>query len=156
MDQVEIEMIEAEEEVKQPRIRTSTSEEFLECKLTDEELIECAKDQNAQIKQCLRLEGQKKAYNSQIKSEIETCEECISELSNKISSQAEYRHIECQKIEDFDEGTVTVTRLDTGEVITDRKMTRVELAEADDLFIEYDNSADETDVPYEDTGEASE
>ncbi len=130
------------EQVRVPRVRTTTDEEYLECELTQEELIECSKEQTAQLRQRSSLEGQKKAYNSKIKSEVETCDKLIEELSNKISSQSEYRHVECRKVEDFDAGTLRVIRLDTEEVIVDRRMTRTELHAGDDLFFEADEPAE--------------
>ena len=142
------------------KVRSEIEERYLECDLTEEELLVYGRENANQIQQRSSLESEKKAYNSKIKSEIDAAMESIEKLSNKISTKKEYRHVDCRVIENYDDFTIRVIRLDTEETILDRPMTKAEKAKVDDLFLEEElqedqdiqeesEEADNPECPYE-------
>lgn len=67
-------------------------------------------------------ENRLKSVSTQIKSEITALEGMMNSMAEKIRSGYEHREIECKRELDYRLGTVTITRLDTGEVIEERPM----------------------------------
>ncbi len=132
------------------KVRIEMEERWLECDLTEEELLTYGHDNANQIRQRSNLEAEKKAYNSRIKSEIDAATEQIEKLSDKISTRKEYRDVECKIIEDYDNFNLKVVRLDTLETILDRPMTKTERSKVDDLFFEEEqDEQEESEVPEE-------
>ena len=132
------------------KVRIEMEERWLECDLTEEELLTYGHDNANQIRQRSNLEAEKKAYNSRIKSEIDAATEQIEKLSDKISTRKEYREVECRVIEDYDNFNLKVVRLDTEDTILDRPMTKSEKSKVDDLFFEEEqDEQEESEVPEE-------
>ncbi len=125
------------------KVRIEMDERWLECDLTEEELLTYGHDNANQIRQRSNLEAEKKAYNSRIKSEIDAATEQIEKLSDKISTRKEYREVECKIIEDYDNFNLKVVRLDIAETILDRPMTKSEKSKVDDLFFEEEQDEQE-------------
>ena len=67
-----------------------------------------------------------KSAQTQIKSEIAKHEADVTSLAEKIRSGFEMRYVECEETKDFLSGTFTVTRKDTGEIVTERPLTSEE------------------------------
>jgi uncharacterized FlaG/YvyC family protein len=63
-----------------------------------------------------------KSVSTQNKAEISEFEAQMGKLSEKIRSGYEHRNVKCTKNFDYRLGTVTITRLDTGEIIRERPM----------------------------------
>ena len=130
------------------KVRIEMEERWLECDLTEEELLTYGHDNANQIRQRSNLEAEKKAYNSRIKSEIDAATEQIEKLSDKISTRKEYREVECRVIEDYDNFNLKVVRQDTEDTILDRPMTKSEKSKVDDLFFEEEqDEQEESEVP---------
>ena len=125
------------------KVRVEIDERWLECDLTEEELLTYGHENANQIRQRSNLEAEKRAYNSRIKSEIDASTEQIEKLSDKISTRKEYREVECKVIEDYNDFTLKVVRLDTHEAILDRPMTKSEKSKIDDLFFEDEEAEPE-------------
>jgi len=88
----------------------------LECQLTDTEKLAYSKKLAYANQRLYHLEDQKKAYNSQIKSDMEKSGSEISYLSQAIDSGKEYRDIECTVEYDWIANQMIWIRIDTGEV----------------------------------------
>lgn len=116
------------------KVLSEVEERYLECDLTEQELLDYGRENANQIQTRSSLESEKKAYNSRIKSEVDACTESIEKLSLKISTKKEHRHVDCRVIKDYDNYKISVVRLDTNEEISNRAMNKSEKGEVDDLF----------------------
>lgn len=67
-------------------------------------------------------EARLKSVSTQIKSEITALEGMMGSMAEKIRSGYEHRDVECKREFDYRLGTVTITRIDTGEVVEERPM----------------------------------
>ena len=79
----------------------------------------------------------------QAKAELDRIEAEWKALSGQVRDKAEYRSIECEKLYDFKRWGVTITRLDTGEVVTERPMTSAEKEAAQEALPLPDGAEDE-------------
>lgn len=68
------------------------------------------------------LEDQKKAIASDLKGQIDQALLSANMNAKHIQEGHEYRNIDCMKDLNFDTGMTTITRVDTGEIVTTRKM----------------------------------
>lgn len=90
----------------------------LEVRLTEEELKGFGKQIAGAIAKRTRIENELEDFKSQKKAELTAVESIITQCSQLLNSEKEFRLVEC-KVE-FDwkgKGTKTTTRMDTGEVI---------------------------------------
>ena len=101
--------------------------EYLKCILSDDEVREYGIELARKHTEAEGLEGKKKSFNDQIKADISKVTADISGLSSKISNGYEFKDVECEEHYDYDEETVSIIRLDTGEVETSRKMNSNDL-----------------------------
>jgi predicted nuclease with TOPRIM domain len=109
-----------------PMIKERHIKMRLKHQLTTEEkreLSESMADNQAKLEE---LEDEKKAVASDYKSRIETVQGEIRRESNTYRQGWDLRDIQCCEVQNFSKGTVTVNRLDTGEVIKSRPMTHDE------------------------------
>src|SRR3972149_2012704 len=67
-----------------------------------------------------------KSAQTQIKSKIALHEAGLVSFAEKLRSGFEMRNIECRLDKDFEHGIITITRLDTGEIVSDRPMSSEE------------------------------
>ena len=72
------------------------------------------------------LEIEKKEVAATIKARIETNNKEMIELGKQYRDGYEWRSIECRREYDYDGGTVSVYRKDTGELVEERGMTTSE------------------------------
>jgi hypothetical protein len=108
--------------------------ERLKCFFTNEEKQELgfqmAESVSRRIEHCKSL----KAVTAQIKSDIAKEDSIISSCSGKIREGYEFRQVTCQDFKDFEQGIVRTFRLDTSQIIRERKMEPEEMQK--DLFKE--------------------
>lgn len=78
----------------------------------------------------------KKDVDDQLKSEITGHEMKVQSICRKVNNGYEYRDIDCEEKHNFAQGVVTITRLDTGEMVKERAMTEDERQK--DLDLEVD------------------
>ena len=100
--------------------------EYLKCQLTEKEKTELSAKIAKAISDRAGAEAKLKEVNTSIKAQIAKLEAEISEKALQINNGYEYRNVECRMEKDYRLGTVTLTRLDTGEVIRERPMTAEE------------------------------
>jgi len=98
----------------------------LPCLITDEERLQFGRDQARAAKNLQETQAAKKraaAYHASQEKEIQAS---IDRLAGIIDSGIEWREVECEEIIDYDLGYRRVVRLDTGETVTSRPLTRKE------------------------------
>ena len=101
-------------------------EDRLPVRLTDGEVLDVSRKSAELHRQRGYIEDEKKESASLYEGKIEALDKEISEMQNVIRSQQEWRTVQCEKKMHFDIGQVTITRLDTGDIVETRPMTREE------------------------------
>jgi uncharacterized FlaG/YvyC family protein len=97
--------------------------EYLKCLLTEKEKTELSAKIAKAISDRSHTEARLKEVSASLKADIAKLDAEISETALQINNGYEYRNVECRMDKDYRLGTITVTRLDTGEVIRERPMT---------------------------------
>lgn len=110
-----------------PRIKEKEFSDYLRCDLTKEELDELAGRLAEDQLELERLEDQKKAIAKDIAGKIESVQARIRSGSNTFRQKWEMRDVECVEVKDFDMGICFSKRMDTGEIIKQRKLTSGEM-----------------------------
>ena len=100
--------------------------EYLKCHLTEKEKTELSAKIAKAISDRASAEAKLKEVSASIKAQIAQLDAEISEKALQINNGYEYRNVECRMDKDYRLGSVTITRLDTGEVIRERPMTAEE------------------------------
>ena len=100
--------------------------EYLKCQLTEKEKTELSAKIAKAISDRASAEAKLKEVGASIKAQIAQLDAEISEKALQINNGYEYRNVECRMDKDYRLGSVTITRLDTGEVIRERPMTAEE------------------------------
>ena len=100
--------------------------EYLKCHLTEKEKTELSAKIAKAISDRSSAEAKLKEVSASIKAQIAQLDAEISEKALQINNGYEYRNVECRMDKDYRLGSVTITRLDTGEVIRERPMTAEE------------------------------
>jgi len=100
--------------------------EFLKCILTEGEKREIAQNLAVAVMSRDEAEGALKSAQTQIKSKIALHEAELTSFAEKLRSGFEMRNVECEIEGDYKTGTVSIIRLDTGEIVRDRVMTNDE------------------------------
>jgi hypothetical protein len=94
----------------------------LPCPLTSKELLERGQQLAAVQEESEQLEEARKAADATAKAEIKRLDERATRLRRDIIRKEEDRDIECDVAHDYIHGLVTVTRVDSGEVVEERPM----------------------------------
>jgi uncharacterized FlaG/YvyC family protein len=100
--------------------------EYLKCQLTEKEKTELSAKIAKAISDRASAEAKLKEVSASIKAQIAQLDAEISEKALQINNGYEYRNVECRMDKDYRLGSVTITRVDTGEVIRERPMTAEE------------------------------
>ena len=100
--------------------------QILPVRLSDAEVLDVSRRAAETFRQRGFAEMEKKEAMAEFKGRIEALEREIHELQGIVSSQIEYRTIQCEKTTHRDLGEVVITRLDTGKIIETRPMTAKE------------------------------
>lgn len=95
----------------------------LPCRLTDEERLDFA-DSLAEANQAVEAaENAKKSAMKQHNYEIQLAQTRRDKLANIVASKTEYRDVTVEERWDWKADKYTRTRTDTGEVVTERRLT---------------------------------
>lgn len=100
--------------------------EYLECVLTEKELIQKSKDLAKANEDLADAEARKKDIMADFTAQQKKHEANIGILSRIVSSGKEYRDVKCKTIIDYTKGTKVVKRLDTFEIVKERDLTQQE------------------------------
>jgi hypothetical protein len=98
----------------------------LRCELTTEEVAQRANRSATLIAERDAKEQEQKAAAKHAKGVIESIDAEIRTLSGEVRSRATYRPVQCERRYVYKSGRMVETRLDTSEVITDRRLTDAE------------------------------
>lgn len=99
----------------------------LSVKLTKEELLEKG-DEMASVNELIQTETEDQAtLKQEMKARISELEGRRNKLSALISRKSELRLVDVEPVLNFEAGMYSETRLDTGEVIFERKLNEEEL-----------------------------
>lgn len=100
--------------------------EMLKVPLTDAELLKFGDDLAQKQHYYTTLDNEKKDVAANYKAKCVSCEGEIVLLSNLLIQKYELRDIEVERRHNYDKGTITVVRMDTGEIVYGRSMTKAE------------------------------
>ncbi len=114
-------MVEKEKDVSQEVVK-----EYLRCLLTEKEKTELSSTIAKTISDKGILEGRLKEVTTSLKADMAKCDAQISEIAQQINNGYIYRNVDCRMEKNYRLGSVTITRLDTGEIIRERPMTSEE------------------------------
>ena len=110
-------------------MRMKKSKEYLKCDFTEKEILEFGSDLARKHSEINELEEQKKRVTSDFKAKSDAAEAEASVLARKIQNKHEFRDVECQEIYNYVDKSVTIVRLDTGEIVKTRNMREDEKQE---------------------------
>ena len=122
------------------------TKEYLKHILTEVELKAQAEKMAQCLSQISRYEADLKSIKKQIESDIAREQAELASAVEKYRSGFEMRNIECLVSNKFETNTVTVTRLDTGEIIRERALTGEERQLMLDLQKKEEGTEDGTQV----------
>lgn len=114
------------EVAEQVSIETNTITEILPVPITDAEYKEIGLKMGAANQEIIQAENELKSVKSQYKSRIDSAKTRRDECASIINAGHQQRQVECHLMKDFNENTITLVRLDTGEVVRTRTMTTAE------------------------------
>ena len=110
--------------MKETRSKTM---EFLKYLFSEEELAEQAREMARAVAEQEQAEDELKSFKKAADSKIATAAAKIRLCSEHIRSGYEFRNIECERVIDYEDGTCTTYRCDTGEVVSSRKLRDEEM-----------------------------
>lgn len=106
-----------------PHIERVEIREFLRHNLTPDELKDISGEMAQAHIDLETAEADKKASNSQYDGIIKNSKLTVSQRSRTFRDGYEMRNIDCEKVKDFHNKTVTTVRTDTPEIVKERPMT---------------------------------
>jgi hypothetical protein len=92
----------------------------------------------------IKAEDSLKSFSAQSKAEIQGAQEKINLLAAKLSTGKEYRNVICDVVYNWDNGTRTYVRTDTGEIAGDDIIPESDLQEH--MAIEREGGPVETEM----------
>jgi len=123
----------------EPKVKTTHENRVLKCELTEEEVRVAAQELARNLDELESLDDKLKELKAVFKAQIEAKEAAAKVQRNLVRNKWDYRTTPCTMVLDYTNGTVTVTREDTGEVIKERKM----LAEEKQMDMGFDGEDSE-------------
>lgn len=108
---------------KQPdKIRETEISENLKCMLTEAEVKQAAEEMARHLQEKSLLEDDLKSVKASFKTKIDAADASIIANSHLVRDKYEYRNVDCLKHQNFSNGQITITRLDTNMFYVNRKM----------------------------------
>ena len=107
---------------KEKGIETYEFTTSLKVILSPEELVSESENMAQAHAKIVSLEEEVKSIKSDFKARIDAERAHLNMAANLVRNKYEYRSVGCHCIKDFAKGSVVESRLDTQEIITDRKM----------------------------------
>lgn len=103
--------------------RVTKITEYLPCKLTEQELLSKGQDIAKAARDRAKLEDEKAEVAKRFKERIDGHTADIRDLAQAINTGEEKRDVECERVFDYANNSVTTIRLDTYQQIGERTMT---------------------------------
>lgn len=107
--------------------------EFIKYIFTESELKEIASEMAQKIVNLQQTEDDLKAIKSDYKSQIDGIQAGINSAATKMTSGYEMRSIKCQVIPNYEKKIWEYIRVDTGELVKEKRMT------SNDLQMEFED-----------------
>lgn len=98
----------------------------LKCDLTEEELLQAGEDLAKAIDEARTHEEQRKSANEDFKARIAACEAEITIKQRLVRNKNEFRPVSCEVTLNYTTLDAVVIRLDTEEIVQERKLTHEE------------------------------
>lgn len=124
----------AEEEPQEPEEPRRITRQ-LPCKLTDAEVIARGDEIDQLLTEAEELEDEKKSAASEFKSQLDKIAEQVRKAKNQRMSRQVEREVEVTVTQDAVHAEEVTIRIDTGEVVSKRTLTRDELTRLRQLAI---------------------
>lgn len=115
----------AKDKAGAPRV-SGTFKDNLKTKLSESELKEYAKTLSEKYIEHGQLEADKKSVVSEYKSKTDTIEGQMGLLSQKVSTQHEWRDVDCHWAYNWNTDKKQLIREDTGEIVREEKITQAD------------------------------
>jgi len=103
-------------------IKSNVEDRFLDYKLTEKEVAEASQSLATHLGQRSSLDDQLKTIKAEFKAKIEKCQADINLQARLVRDQKETRLIPCDVEYNYTTCMIKVTRKDTKEIVSDRKM----------------------------------
>ncbi len=116
-----------EPKVGKELIKKNRFREQLKCDLTDDEIREASENMAESFRAFQQLENDRKALNDEFKAKTSEAEARVKRFSTLVNNKHEYRQVEVEEVRDLGKKTLTITRLDTNEVVKERALEEWEL-----------------------------
>jgi hypothetical protein len=104
-------------------MRTVEEKKWLECVMTQQEIIEEGRTLSNSLVAARELEDNMNSVKARIKGELAEHEKKINVCTQRITSGKMMKEVDCYTVFDTDEETVRTIRNDTYEIIFERAMT---------------------------------
>jgi DNA repair exonuclease SbcCD ATPase subunit len=104
-------------------------DKLLKCQLTQDEILAAGQALADAQSNMERLRDELAAYKAQINTQIAEAEAIANRNGGLIRQKYEVRKVDCEICKDYQNETVTITRMDTKEIVESRPMNREELSE---------------------------
>ena len=111
---------------KEPQIERHEITSSQKCQLTKDEILQQGEVMAGAQKEVTEAENELNSIKKQFQARIETATCQMNRAANLIRDKFEYRNVKCERIFNYDAGTVTEWRRDTNETIANREMTEDE------------------------------
>jgi hypothetical protein len=118
-------IMKTEKKIDAPKV-SATFKENLKTKLSDPELKEYAKTLSEKYIENVQLEADKKGVMAEYKAKIDVKLGEMGLLSQKVSTQHEWRDVECHWGYNWKTDKKVLVRQDTGEVVREEKITQAD------------------------------
>lgn len=113
----------AKKEPAPRNVRVFKEKQYLEVRLTDEEIKTASKQLAEAVQRKAAIKDQLATFKAQKKGETTMCDADINKNTILVGSGKEMRMVECDVTLDFDAGKRSVARTDNGTVIEERALT---------------------------------
>lgn len=113
---------EANSTEKTERVKRVPFQRQLSCTLTRDQLLVKGSEQASYLSQRDGIEASLKAAQKAGKAQIDEVEASMRRVAGEIRDRAELRLVGCTRVHDWEHGTVTEYRDDTGEEVSSRRM----------------------------------
>ncbi len=140
-------MSKQKDQVKETERRTKTTKEkrSLRCQLTQEELLAAGEKLAELLDNLRRAESERESVVKQYKAKEAELAAQIESQQLLVRNKSEIRTVDCVNVLDYTDVKCIVTRLDTDEIIVDRKLTEDEKQSTLEFDGENTESVDERD-----------
>lgn len=108
------------------KFKRTAKTELCKCMLTKEEKLDYGQAMADAQAERTALEGQLTSVKKEYQGKIDAATATAERLGGIIRSGYEFRTTDCEQVMNWSDKTVKVIRLDTGEVVSSRRMTEEE------------------------------